>query len=113
LKAVVALGSILLAGAVRLDGSERLHIRAAARTTSDIVIYVGVERREENRMLRVTAESSDFYRSSEVQLDGEASPRVNVFTFHQVPSGEYDVKAELIISNGHTGSVARCSVLVF
>src|SRR5262249_16350927 len=112
-QAIVVLSGMLLLGPLTLDGSERVTVRAPSTTTSDLRISVGVERRDDNRMVRVTVESSDFFRSSEIPLNGEASPRLTVLTFHQVPSGEYDVRAELIVEGGRTGGVARCNVTVF
>jgi hypothetical protein len=112
-KAIMAVSGMLWCGSLGLDGSERVVLRAPASTTTDLTISVSVERHEDNRMLRVTAESPDFFRSSELPLNGEASPRVNVVTFHQLPSGEYDIRAVLIAANGKTAGAARTSVVVF
>jgi hypothetical protein len=112
LKTLAVLCCTVLAAAARLDGAERLRIHAPATTTSDLTIYVSVERDSENRRLTVTAESTEFYRRSEIELHGEASPRVSVFKFQQLPSGEYDVKVELGEANGRRAGIARCSVVV-
>jgi hypothetical protein len=42
------------------------------------------------------AESDDFYRSSEIQLDGDHAPRTNTFEFRSLPPGHYSVKAMLM-----------------
>jgi len=112
LKMFVALSGLVLATVPRLDGAERLRIHAPATTTSELTIYVSVERDSANRRLSVTAESTDFFRSSEIELHGEESPRVSVFRFHQMPSGEYDVKVELDEASGRRAGLARCTVIV-
>jgi hypothetical protein len=78
-----------------------------------LFIYVSVARRADNRLLRITAESEDFFRSSETQLDGEYSARVTVVRFRELPPGGYEIKAELMVSNGRTTEVAKRTVEVF
>ncbi len=61
-----------------------------------LVVRAYVEANPANRAIAVVAESDDFYRSSEIQLDGERAPRTNRFEFRSLPSGTYHVKAMLI-----------------
>jgi hypothetical protein len=120
-KTLVVAGLILLStlGADRsvADDAERpLHVRVSptlAHAPADLFIYVSVARRPENRLLRVTAESEDFFGSSDTQLDGEYSPRVTVVKFRELPPGGYQIKAELIVSSGRTTDVAKRVVEVF
>jgi len=120
-KTLVVLGIILLgslgadASAVD-DGEQPLHVRVSptmAHAPADVFIYVSVARRAENRLLRVTAESEDFFRSSDTQLDGEYSARVTVIRFRELPPGGYEIKAELIVSGGRTADIAKRTVEVF
>lgn len=68
---------------------------SVARAPALLTIRVTVEAAPENRSLQVVAESSDFYRSSQVQIDGvNAVPR-NVFEFRNLPSGLYQVTGTL------------------
>ena len=48
-----------------------------------------------NRTIEIVAESTDFYRSSEMQLDGESAPKTTIFQFRSLPTGEYSVRAVL------------------
>ena len=112
-KAMLVLGAVTLFGALPLDASQRLRVRAVPNSSADLTIYVGVERHAENRMLRVTAESDDFFRSTELQLDGESSPRITVIHFHQLPTGWYDVTAQLVVDTGRTTDRPTCTVIVF
>src|SRR5262245_43538816 len=62
---VLLLGGAVFSSSPRLHATERLRVHASPASSSDITIYIGVERHADNRLLRVTAESSDFYRGSE------------------------------------------------
>src|SRR5262245_7174656 len=100
-----------------VDETERpLSVRVSptmAHAPADLFIYVSVARRTENRLIRVTAESADFFRSSDTQLDGEYSARITVMRFRELPPGAYEIRAELIVSSGRTASVAKRTVEVF
>lgn len=117
----LALASIILVSSLATtasaDDPERpLHVRISptmAHAPADLYIYVSVARRPDNRLLRVSAESDDFFRSSETQLDGEYSARVTVVRFRELPPGDYEIRAELIVSTGRTVDTAKRSVEVF
>ena len=79
---------------------------------ADVLVYVTVERNAENRLLRVSAESEAFFRSSELSLEGEGSARINILRFRDLPPGEYDVKADVLGSTGQRRAVAFCTIRV-
>ena len=66
-----------------------------------------VERDADNRTLTVIARSDDFYRSSEIQLDGAGSPRLHVVEFRQLPSGVYEVTGILGGTHGQRATTTR------
>ena len=66
----------------------------------------------DNRAVEVVAESEDYYRSSEIQLDGDQAPRTNTFEFRSLPPGTYEVKATLLGSSGRTRAWAYSHVNV-
>jgi len=106
---------VFFSGPITADAGELLKMQVSPRVTqapADIFIYIRLEPRPENRLLLVTADSSEFFRSSEVQLEGESSPRVTVFRFRQLPPGSYNIAAELIGSNGKTRERVRFEVTV-
>jgi hypothetical protein len=114
-KTKLVVGAIVLLGSFADDASSGLKIRVTptvAIAPTDVIIYAFVERRPDNRLLRVRADSGDFLRSSDVQLEGEKSARLTIIRFPQVPAGWYDVEAVLIGSNGRTISVARARINV-
>ena len=115
LSALVLLSSLGVQASAE-DPERPLHVRVSPTTAhapADLYIYVSVARRPDNRLLRVTAESEDFYRSSETQLDGDNSARVTVVRFRELPPGGYEIKAELMVSGGRTVDVAKRAVEVF
>jgi hypothetical protein len=67
---------------------------------ANLVVRTTIEADAANRAVEIVAESPEFYRSSEVQLDGDNAPRTTTFEFRSLPSGTYQVKATLIGENG-------------
>jgi hypothetical protein len=93
-KAVVFVWASLLTVAVPLNGGERLTMRvspAVAMAPAWVTVHTRVEADTENRALQIIVESRDFYRSSMIQLDGQYAPRVNLFSFPNLPVGQYQV----------------------
>jgi hypothetical protein len=68
---------------------------SVAFAPANLVVRTTVEANKENRAIEIIAESEDFYRSSEVPLDGDRAPRTTMFEFRSLPSGEYHVRAVL------------------
>jgi hypothetical protein len=75
-------------------------------------IQVGIEPSMENRSLEVIANADEFYRSSEIQLDGDRAPATINFEFRSVPEGKYQVVGILKDSAGHKRSMAHNQVTV-
>src|SRR6187399_1829140 len=57
----------------------------------------------ENRLLRVSIDSDVYYRSSDIQLDGDSAPTSHWVDFKGVPEGSYELTVEVI---GQTGTRA-------
>ena len=103
MKAVVFAWMSLLTIAGPLNGADRLVMRvspAVAMAPAWVTVLTTVESDTENRALQVIFESADFYRSSTIQLDGQHAPRVNLFTFPNMPVGQYEVTAIVSASSG-------------
>jgi hypothetical protein len=60
-----------------------------------VAVDVIAERHSQNRALLVCLESPEYYRSSLVQLDGDAAPRVTTMRFSGLPAGSYEVRTIL------------------
>jgi hypothetical protein len=100
----LVLVALLVTLAGPLGATSRLSIRvspAVAFAPANLFVRATVEANQENRAIEVIAESQEFYRSSEVQLDGDRAPRVAQFYFRSLPSGSYEVRAILKGSGGH------------
>jgi hypothetical protein len=105
----VIIGVFLLAALSRTDGAEplRLHVTPAASIAPGFVrVKASIEADSDNRYLEIVAVSQDFYRSSEVQIDGAQAPRLSEFRFNNLPAGDYEFTAILI---GTKGPRARTS----
>jgi len=61
-----------------------------------------------NRELRVIVESTDFYASSDVQLDGVDAATSHQFVWKDLPGGPYRVDAILLRENGEKTTVSEC-----
>ena len=72
-----------------------------------LTVRVTVEAAAENRSLQVVAESPDFYRSSQIQLDGAQATPLSVFEFRDLPTGLYEVTGVLIGVNGRRATVSQ------
>ena len=77
-----------------------------------LAIRVAVAPQSQNRALEIVVDSSDFYRSSRVQLEGDRAPVINTLKIDSVPAGTYEVTATVIGADGRRGMVARAHVEV-
>ena len=92
-----------------VNGDSRLRIGVSpARSFAPATLRVRVwlDRNAENRTLAVVAASDDFYRSSEIQLDGEQAPEAVEFQFRDLPSGDYEVSGVLLDRTGRRRAAA-------
>jgi hypothetical protein len=96
-------GVLLLAAP--LGAGERLKIRVSPSVSfapANLVVRTMIEANQDNRAIEIVAESDDFYRSSQIELDGDRAPRTTTFEFRSLPGGTYDVTATLIGVSGQT-----------
>jgi hypothetical protein len=114
-RVLMFLGVCLLGALSGVDGAEPLHIRvtpAASLAPGFVTVQASIESDAENRLLEVVAVSPDFYRSSEIQLDGAHAPRLNVFEFRNLPAGEYQFTGTLIGTQGRRATVFRFAKVI-
>lgn len=94
-----------------LVAEDRIAIRVDPRyafAPANLLVRTTVSRRDEHRWLEVVAESANFFRSSEVPLEGASAPRVSYFQFRGIPPGEYFVIA--IVRGVNGDELARSQV---
>jgi hypothetical protein len=79
---------------------------AVAFAPASIHVFATLESNSDNRSLQVSIDSADYYRSSQVQLEGSRAPHVVSFDFRDVPDGDYKVTARLVRDSGDPEVVA-------
>jgi hypothetical protein len=85
---------------------------AVAFAPANLIVRAMIEADAQNRAVQIVAESVDFYRSSEVQLEGDKAARTSMIEFRNLPSGAYEVRALLFGSDGRQRAFARQQVNV-
>jgi hypothetical protein len=94
---------LMMTTVVRAGGGEKLIVKvtpAIAFAPANLIVRAMIDASDQNRAVEVVAESPEFYRSSEIQLNGEKAPRTSTFEFRSLPSGTYEVTARLLDSTG-------------
>jgi hypothetical protein len=110
----LATGAFLTAGHTRSSALEKLQLQVSPTVSmapASIIIRALVEHDATNRELELVADSSEFYRRTVVELDGEFAPKVNELRINDVPGGDYEVTARLYHSDGQFTVVKR-SIMV-
>ena len=78
---------------------------------ASVLVRATVQHDADNRELEIVADSSDFYRRSVVDLDGEQAPKTTELKLIDIPGGEYEITATLLNVHGER-TVARRSIMV-
>lgn len=101
--------TLLLTTGVATGADERLGVTVSpsvAFAPADLSVRARVETNQDNRLVEVIAESADFYRSSQIQLDGDRAPRTTYVSFRSLPSGRYSIR---VLVRGSHGQVREYS----
>ena len=108
--------TILVASTTLTVGAgERITLKvspAVAFAPANLVVRATVEADADNRAIEIVAESPDFYRSSEIQLQGDKAARTSTFEFRSLPPGTYEVRAKLLSASGQTRAAVRQQINV-
>jgi hypothetical protein len=110
----LCLGILLSSATLTLSADEPISMKvspAVAFAPANLVVRTTIPSDAANRAVEISAESVDFYRSSEIQLEGEHAARTTRFEFRSLPPGRYEVRAILYGANGTRG-VARQEIHV-
>lgn len=111
---VIATTSLLLAVSAGTGATEKMTVTVRPNISSapsTVVVRAFIPQDSSNRTLHVGADSGSFYRSSDIQLDGDNAPLVTEVWLKNLPSGEYSVMAVLRDDMGHQTTV-RSTVVV-
>ena len=113
LAALTIIGMLTASGTT--GANEKLTLRVTPNVSSapsTVIVKATVARNSENRWLHIEADSGEFFRSSEIQLDGDRAPVVSEFRLPNLPGGEYVVKAVLRDSMGEETIVRRMAIVL-
>jgi hypothetical protein len=105
----------LLLGSGSTGASEKLMLRVTPNVSSapsTVIVKATVTRNANNRWLRIEAESETFYRSSDVQLEGDKAPLVTEIRLDNLPGGAYTVSAVLRYNLGEETVVRRTALVM-
>lgn len=114
MKVAAATVAILMAVSGGQSATEKLSLRVTPNVSSapsTVSIRATVAPNPANRYLSIEADSGTFYRSSEIELDGDRAPLVTQLFLKNLPSGDYTVAAELRDNMGGR-TVVRRTVIV-
>jgi hypothetical protein len=110
---VVLFGFLMFAFTSAGHAGDKLSLKvspAVAFAPANLTIRTLIEADPDNRSVRIAAESPDFYRSSEIPLNGDRAPRATMYELRGIPSGTYEVKATLFGPGGQERATARQEV---
>jgi len=108
-------GILLATAALPLGAGERITMRvspAVSFAPANQRVRATIEGDADNRAVEISAESADFYRSSEIQLDGDKAARTSTFEFRSLPPGTYEVRATLLGVDGQERACVRQQVAI-
>jgi hypothetical protein len=110
--ALVLFGSLFAAMPLNADEQISLSVRpAVAVARGNAELKVLVERNDANRALTWEVDGPGYYRSSTQQLEGSAAPKSWFFFVHDLPEGEFNVRAT-VMRNNNSESVAQAKLVV-
>jgi len=111
--AVTVMGLLAATGAT--GASEKLMLRVTPNVSSapsTVIVKATVTRNAENRWLHIEADSGAFFRSSDIELDGDKAPLITEIRLNNLPGGEYTVAAVLRNNLGEETVVRRTALVL-
>jgi hypothetical protein len=109
------LGILMAITSLPLGAGERITMKvspAVAFAPANLVVRATIEVDADNRAVEIVAESPDFYRSSEIQLEGDRAARTTTFEFRSLPPGTYEVRAKLFGADHQQRAAVRQQINV-
>jgi hypothetical protein len=115
MRARLLLVGLLVGLAGPLGANDRLSLKvspAVSFAPANLVIRAMVSADDNNRFIEIRAESDDFYRSSQIQLEGKKAPRTTLVYFRSLPGGAYHVSATLKDASGRQRAYVQSNITV-
>ncbi len=115
MKVTMSLVCALVGMASPLGASEPLSLKvtpSVAIAPATVRVLARIEPDTQNRMVEIVAESDDFYRSSQIQLEGDRARRTSLIELRSLPAGAYDVRVTLKGPGDATRAIIRQRVQI-
>jgi hypothetical protein len=109
MRRVFAICGLLVSTVLPVDGGDKLNLAATPAKSlapSTVTVRVRIEPNADNRALTVVVDSGQFYRSSDIPLNGEAAQRLVHLQYPNLPGGEYGVYGVLTDQYGRRRAMA-------
>jgi hypothetical protein len=115
MKAILLLPALLLLTTFSAAGDGHLTLVVSPLMSfapSSLTIRTRLVPHTDNRSLDIVAESTDFYRSSRIPLEGDHAPAVITVQFRDLPTGDYQIYSVLTDASGGQRAIAQQRVRV-
>ena len=111
---ILILALAVLSLAVSSAGAgDRIAVRVSPRLAfapADLTVRAILEPHPDNRVMEIVAESEDFYRSSEIPLEGELAAKTTFVRFQGLPSGQYAIRVAIRGPRGQRLGLSHATV---
>ena len=107
---LIPLAFFLATAVTATHADERMSMKVSpvqALAPVNLRVRVQVEPYADNRVLTIVADSPAFYRSSQIQLEGDRAPRTFTIEYPSVPGGQYEITSVLVNSMGRERATIR------
>jgi hypothetical protein len=101
---MLSISGLIALTVLPIRGAQTVTVKVTPTTSfapASVLIRARIEPSAANRSLAIIADGANFYRSSEIPLEGEQAPKTFEFMLKNVPGGEYGVYAVLLDASGH------------
>jgi hypothetical protein len=109
---LLLIGMTSSAQMIAADAPITIAVRPAvtvARATAQLKVLVA--RDDRNRVLQWEVDGPNYYRSSQIDLDGSSAPRSWLFWVKDIPEGDYDIRVT-VHRDDRSNAVALSSIKV-
>jgi hypothetical protein len=110
----IAIVAGMMTSRINIEAAPKLSLRVSPAISSapaTVVVTATVPKDAGNRSLAIAADSGTFYRSSEVQPEGEEAPLVTQVCLKNLPGGHYEIVVVLRDNRGNQ-TIARAGVMI-
>jgi hypothetical protein len=108
--AAIILVSALVLSSIAVDANNPVEIRVNGRYYTEpatVSVIVAVEPNARNRVLRLEADGEEMFRSSEIELAGDAEQYLHTIQFKNLAGGNYMLRAEVLSSSDSVIAMAE------